>query len=214
MSRTVFTQAHEKTGGFQYGPFPSEGFPGSGRSSATVPDGGPGWASLWGWRCAPPGSGVLGRPQSEHTNGKIGNAPASTRTTVFRCSNVIDPRSLWSAPDDAFTWFRSKRGPGQSFQVPQLYTADEGIEEPAESGPGTCRASSRDLALSDRAWNRPDCGPLATAAHAPATNTRDFALQEQNLAGVSVRDAPTGLWIRPDGGEDEAGSPVLRRGVG
>jgi putative transposase len=72
-----------------------------------------------------------------------------------------------------------------------------------------CGYLTRDLSLSERAWICPDCGTLHDRDTNAAINIKKFALQEQNLVGVSGVERAVEPVHSPQEREDEAGSPAL-----
>uniref|UniRef100_UPI002E2690AB zinc ribbon domain-containing protein n=1 Tax=Methanofollis ethanolicus TaxID=488124 RepID=UPI002E2690AB len=69
-----------------------------------------------------------------------------------------------------------------------------------------CGHLKQDLALSDREWICPDCGIHHDRDVNAAINIKKFALQEQNLVGVSGAERTVEPVDLPQEREDEAGS--------
>ena len=72
-----------------------------------------------------------------------------------------------------------------------------------------CGYIHRDLKLSDREWTCPDCGTHHDRDVNAAINIKKFALQDQNLVGVTGAERTVEPVDLPQKRKDEAGSPAL-----
>ncbi|WP_218133167.1 IS200/IS605 family element RNA-guided endonuclease TnpB [Methanofollis tationis] len=81
--------------------------------------------------------------------------------------------------------------------------------DPSSKICNNCGYLKRDLALSEREWVCPDCGTYHDRDINAANNIKTFALQEQNLFGVSGAERAAEPVDSPQKRENEAGSPAL-----